>query len=440
MDEAGTPIRLREFEWCEIPSDRLLADGRLNLGAAIERRGGLFNTKLTSKGLRLQALGYVGVIPINEQLVIEVVPRVPVSNLSRLLEVSGKAPEPLVGVTRRYAQAGIIYPSLVAMYADALARSLDQVQAQGLLREYERRETITSMPHGRILVGRAMQRTVARGERHRVPISWFHRTVDNPANRCLRYAVWRLAQYNEQFKDELRRGKYRQTARTLNRCMNELQGIELDLATAFLADPIVTGRQPLPTLRRHYRPALDLALAIIGGRALALEDADSGLEMPSLLIEMSDVFEAYLRNVLAKAAQIDGWGLRVLDGNKHSPAGAGKKNLLDSGVPHEATPDIVVAGGTTRQPDHRLLIEVKYKPAKPIVDRHDLNQTLAYGVSYRTPEVVVAQPRAGGGAVGGIRPLGTLAGMNVSLYVFDLDVEDLEAEERRFIQAIKDRV
>ena len=172
---------------------------------------------------------------------------------------------------------------------------------------------------------------------------------------------------------------------------------------------------------------------------MALEDAEAGVEMPSLLIKMSDVFEAYLRNVLARAATAAGWDLRVLDGNKHAPAGAAKKNLLDSGVAHAATPDIVLTGGTTRQPDHRLLIEVKYKPAKPTVDRDDLNQTLAYGVSYRTPEVVVAQPRAGGSAVAGLRPLGTLAGMNVSLYVFDLDAADLEDEERRFVQAVRAR-
>lgn len=61
------------------------------------------------------------------------------------------------GVTRRYAQAGTIYPSLVAMYADALSRALDHIHTHGLLREYERREMVTSMPHGRILVGQAMQ-------------------------------------------------------------------------------------------------------------------------------------------------------------------------------------------------------------------------------------------------------------------------------------------
>lgn len=439
MEDDGSPIRLREFDWCEIPAERLLTGGRLNLGSAVEQKRGLFNTKLTSAGLRLQALGYVGVIPINDEVVIEVVPRVPVGNLSRLMEISGKVPEPLIGVTRRYAQAGTIYPSLVAMYAEALSRALDRVHAQGLLREYERRETITSMPHGRILVGQAMQRTAARGERHRVPISWFQRTVDNPANRCLRYAVWRLAQYNEQFKRDLLLKEYRGTARLLNRCMNELQGIDLDLSQSFLTDPIVTGRQPLPTLRRHYRPALDLALAIIGGKAVALEDSEVGVEMPSLLIKMSDVFESYLRNVLAAAASTDPWGVRVLDGNKHAPAGAAKKNLLDSGVAHEATPDIVLTAGPTRQPDHRLLIEVKYKPAKSTVDRDDLNQTLAYGVSYRTPEVFVVQPRAGGGAIGGLRSLGTLAGMNISLYVFDLDAPDLEEEERRFVQVIRDR-
>ena len=195
----------------------------------------------------------------------------------------------------------------------------------------------------------------------------------------------------------------------------------------------------IPFVQPIVGSAQNLPLAIIGGKAVALEDADIGVEMPSLLIKMSEVFEAYLRNVLTAAAMVDPWGVRVLDGNKHAPAGAAKKNLLDSGVAHEATPDIVLTAGPTRQPDHRLLIEVKYKPAKSTVDRDDLNQTLAYGVSYRTPEVVVVQPRAGGSAIAGLRPLGSLAGMNVSLYVFDLDAADLLAEEQRFVDAVRAR-
>ena len=64
---------------------------------------------------------------------------------------------------------------------------------------------------------------------------------------------------------------------------------------------------------------------------------------------------------------------------------------------------------------------------------------VAARLSYRTPEVVVVQPRAGGSAIAGLRPLGSLAGMNVSLYVFDLDAADLLAEEQRFVDAVRAR-
>lgn len=439
MSVAQPPIRIREFEWQEIPTEQLLKDGRLNLGPAVEDQGKYFNTKLTPTGLKLQALGYTGVIPINDEVVIEVVPRVPVKNLSRLMEISGQVPEPLVGVTRRYERSGTIYPSLVALYAEALSDALGTVHSQGLLREYERREEVTSVPRGRLLVGRTVQQQIARGVNHRVAVTWFQRTTDNPANRCLRYAVWRLIQYNEQFKDDIRRKEYQRTARTLSRCLNELDGVHLDLSTRFLQDPIVTGRRPLPTLRRQYRPALDLALAIIGGHAVSLQNAEDGLAMPSLLIKMSDVFEAYLRQVLVRAAERENWPVRVFDGNLSPPSGAKKKNLLDSGKTHSATPDIVLSSGPIKNLDHRLVIEVKYKPAMKAIHRDDLNQTLAYGVSYRASELVIAQPKAGTGMISGLHHVGVLEGMTVSRYVFDLDAADLEIEEGRFASAMHGR-
>ena len=39
-------------------------------------------------------------------------------------------------------------------------------------------------------------------------------------------------------------------------------------------------------------------------------------------------------------------------------------------------------------------------------------------------------------AVQGIRELGTLVRMTLSLYVFDLAAEDFESEERQFIEAV----
>src|SRR4051812_47295950 len=45
--------------------------------------------------LRLQARGFIGLIPLNERVAIFVEPRVPVSNLTRMAEISGSDRLPL---------------------------------------------------------------------------------------------------------------------------------------------------------------------------------------------------------------------------------------------------------------------------------------------------------------------------------------------------------
>ena len=267
------------------------------------------------------------------------------------------------------------------------------------------------------------------------PISYFRRSADNALNRCLLHATWRLYYYLDQVADTLSRAERREAQRNLNYCRLQLQGVELDWTEAFLTDPLVTGSSPLPTLRAYYRPALDLALAIIGRQALAVEQRGSHLELPTLLINMSDVFEAYAREVLRRAAIEDAWPYRALDGNKQPPVG-GASTLFDdeSDTRVNVTPDIVLRHRETS--DVHAILEVKYRPARPKPERDDLNQAITYGVSYRADSVVVLQPR--GTFVPPTNPqlLGRIGTMAVYRYVFDLGSQDLLAAESSFAAAM----
>lgn len=432
-------LRIKEFEWADVPLDVIFREGRLDVNPSAQNKD-FYATRLTREGVQVQARGYVGIIPLNDRLTLEVVPRVGMSNLSRLVEVSGVPPRALADVMRRYRTGGALYPSLISLYADGLHHAISEIVTRGMMREYEWREETSSFPRGRILIGRTMQRAGARGASHEAAFGWFQRSTDIGVNRCLLYATWRLAHYNRQAGEGVAKSEQRRVARQLNRCMQLLQGVHLDPGAAFMSDPLVTGRAELPTLRGYYRPALDLALTIIAGHAVDIEDQNGNVRLPSLVLDMSSVFEAYLRRTLQRTAENEGWGVRVMDGNLLPTQGAAKPNLLDTGPQRlKATPDIVIEAGPRRRPVVPVLIEVKYKPADRLVDRADLNQTISYGVSYRAKSVVIVQP-SDGGVPAGWRDLGTLAGMSIAAYTIDLSAADMIYQETLFADAVKDRL
>ncbi len=441
VDETVEPsapqvVQVQEFKDCKVDGEKILRDGELDIYPAVSGKG-YFSVDFKGRSLRLTAGGFVGIIPINDRLVLEVLPRVPLGNLSHLLQVSGIAPVTVAGVARSYARGGQMYPSLVSIYATALADAIDRIASLGLFKDYERREEVTSFPHGRVLANRTVQQLVPRGQQHKLAVTWFQRSADIAVNRCLLYAVHRLGQYANQVSEALPQRDRRRIAVQLNRAHHVLAGVSLDLSRQFMRDPFVTGTRALPSLRAYYQPALELSKLIIAGQAVLVDRPGTHVRLPNLLVSMSDVFEAYLRQVLADRALSDGWSHAVLDGNLFPPKGGGKHNLLDSGpVTVKATPDIVVAKGRKAR-TCSVVVEVKYKPAKSRPEREHLDQAIGYGVSYRANHIVIAQPKAGSGNVlTGLRKVGTLAGMSVWHYVIDLEDDDLQAEEDLWCRSI----
>lgn len=429
-------LRLPEFTTVEVSPEDILRNGRLDMYASLKRKG-YFTVRVGISATRIQAGGHVGVIPINDRLTIEVVPRVPLGNFSRLLEVSQQAPMVVADAIRLYDTEGQLYPSLAGIYATGLREQLEQIVHRGLLKDYQRSEELTSFPRGRVNVGQTMQRAVSRGVSHRASVSYFQRSVDNPPNRCLLAAVWRLSQYVGQTGAALPHQQRRRIQRDLNYCVHQLRGVQTDLAEGFQADGIVTGRRSLPALRMYYRPALDLALTVIGREAVLLERHGDRLRLPSLVVDMSTVFEAYARRTLLEASKSGHWPVVVLDGNKKPPVG-GAGELFDSGIKTPATPDIVFQHRQPQAGGYPLLIEVKYKPATDLPDRGDLNQAITYATSYRCDCVVILQPRGERSRLVGLQHLGTIGTISVYHYVFDLAAPDLaEAEQRLSDSLIK---
>lgn len=417
--------RAREYDPIDVPlSDLLNAKGRLRLNPDVESKG-YFTIQLTKGAVRLQARGYVGLIPLNDRVVIDVKPRVPVANLGHLLRVSGYVPSSL-GAERPYATEQAWNESLVDLFAGWLAARVDVIASEGLLLLYEQHEEATSFPRGRVLAGATLTQLRPRGIRHQAVSSWFARTTDSPANRCLKYAIWfiagRLAILGS------RTASRRQLLQRLGALYELFSSVPLDHSLSFLSDPLVTGARETPSLRRYYRPALDLALAIVRRYAVDVEVTRRGVKLPSMVLDMDSIFEGYLRNALrAEAAARGGEGVDVLDGNS-----VGKKPLFDEPPSENATPDIVFRA------EHRwpLVIEVKNVPVNGNSSRGAIEQAVTYAAAYRCNRVVLAHPRARNQDIAGLRLQGRIDELEVYQYVFDLEAADLLAEERTFADSM----
>jgi 5-methylcytosine-specific restriction enzyme subunit McrC len=429
VDYSHTPalLSLREFEQAEVPPELILSDGVLELYESAIGRNVL--SVQSRPGVHiLQAGGLVGVIPINPRLTLEVRPRVPVSNLLRLLRLADYVPQHLDRAYRRYAIGEEDVPTLLGVYGRSLVAYLDDILDRGLLKEYRQREAVTSHPRGRILVGHTITAAAARGRSDQVAVSWFERTADTGPNRCLKDVVWLLLLC---IKGD------RGLVRSLNRLYQQLSAIALDLSCSFLQDPVVSGTTRLPRLRSYYHEPLQLALAIIRHQAIDVDRAGDALRLPSVLVDMSDVFESYLRHVLQVASSEQGWDAMVLDGNKLQPGGGGK-TLFDFGAGDRAAPDIVLSAGSGATSTVPVVIDAKYKPARGGPTRDDVNQAIAYAVSYRAPAAVIVQPRDADPSErdAGIRLHGSVAGIDVHQYVLDM-AAPLASEEQRFCAAIQ---
>lgn len=424
----GAPAvyRVREHETVAVPPRHLLGrDGDLRLNPEVESKD-YFAINSRRGRLCLKARGYIGLIPLNERVSIDVAPRTPVENLLRLLNV---ARQPLAALTeeRGYATESRWSGSLLDVYAHALIDRIEAVADQGLLREYERRVETTAFPRGRVLAAASARRSPAPDRR--VVTARFEPTCDNAPNRCLKYAIWFLAQ---QLREATPLGRERK--RLLDRAapLFELLGeARLDRSLGFLRAGTVTGSEELPSLRAYYRPALDLAAAMIQLHGVRLEGGDGPLRLPSMVLDMSGLFERYLRNVLAAQASERGWTRRVLDGNA-----AGKARLFDDEPSPEATPDIVVRDADAEGAS--LLIEVKNVPVK---DRHSeraaIEQAITYGLSFRCNQVVLAHPRRDPESFRGLRLQGRIGDVSLHQYVFDLAADPIEREEERFAAAME---
>lgn len=396
----------------ELPLSAVLTDGAIEVYPQVESKGLLF---LQFHGGRviITAGKYIGLIPLTPNISVEVKPKLPVSNLAHILDYA-RASLGSVALDRLYELGGDQGSTILEFLLSNLLSALREVQARGYLKRYVRRREV-GLPRGRVVVGQTIKSLWSRGERHRVATEAFDQTVDVSPNRAIKQAL-------ECAMVALRRARPDSPVlRRANRFFVEFPRS----VTAFRSLDLgecgdVLRSRSLPASRDYYYRPLEIATLILSHASVSLERTGSNVELETFILDFEDVFERYLRRALQLRAP-DPFVVR--DGNSD-----GARPLYDDRPEPPAHPDMVVEHAQ-RLP---LIVDAKYKD-KP--ERSDVNQVVTYATCYRTNTVVLVYP-AKGPAQTGMKLRGTINGVRVFGYGFDLAAENLLEEEDKFANAI----
>lgn len=426
-EQPRTVLSAREHETIDLPPGVVTPQGRLDLYPDVLKH---FQVRFKNGASVLQMDRYVGYIPLNDRFAAEVSPRVPIGNLERLVGLAaGYEPKVLPSHLRAFSYTAERPASLLDLLATRMVAAFERVWDGGLLSTYERRERIGSSPIGKIRPFESAWRTAKAGRPVSVS-SAFHRTHDFGPNRILRLAFERLLQQTLTLPATSPR-----TARNaqMRRALDRLEGIRRPTTGEMSTQAVATYLDRLPQHHEHYADALMLAQLVLAGAGLAIRAHGNLAVLPTILIDMEDVFERYARWLLSVEIPDAGLG-EVRDGNVAGEHGA--KEMMFATAASEMNspmkPDIVVVrdGGT------RLVIDAKYKPLEKAPDRQDLNQVIAYGARYGSPRVMLlyasrkrTEPST--------QALGTVGSMEVLVGRMDLGSADIQAEEHAFAAAVK---
>lgn len=419
-------ITATEQETLFLPLEMLKADGSLDVYDDVMN---LFRPTFHKNRPAIQCGGWIGYIPLNDSFALDVAPRVPIGNLERLVGMAaGYSPNILRRHARQFAHAEGQPASLVEILADQLLATFDRICELGLLKTYIRNTRLGSFPVGRIYPFESAWQAAKLGKPVAVSSS-FQRTSDCGPNRVLRYAFQKLlARYIGTTED-----RHRARLQKLKRAVDRLDAISIPKNVELTPSAIASIIGHLPGERQDYADAMMIAQLIIFDASLSIRGAGEVALLPSLLIDMSKVFEDYARRVLADGLKID-TRVEIKDGNRGGAQGA-KTTLFDpvqAGLKNPTvTPDIVIELNNTTT----VIIDVKYKGAPNVPDRNDINQVVLYGAKYGAQHVMLLHAGRPNGR-SNIEFCGKVGDFSIYNGMIDLDAKMIEEEEAAFVDAM----
>ncbi|HLL90310.1 MAG TPA: hypothetical protein VK324_13505 [Tepidisphaeraceae bacterium] len=405
----------REYDEVALPIKNLLEpDGTLDIYPDVAAKG-YFDIDYRKGELVVKARGHVGLIPISARAAIRVEPRTPIPNLLYMIWRAGVGMTGLENFVRGYRETPGTVADPERLYEATFLSALRGAGRVGLLKRYLRRDTEQEM-RGRLLLGKTVSRFRSHGIRNQHVFEVYDHTVDNPENRIIKSTAARLLQ---RVIAERSTGS-RDVARQLRDLLRLFEPVN---AGAIRPEQIArdTPRliRSLPRSHRFYEPALWLAYLIATNSGVKME-AVGKAKFQSVIIDMADVFERYVRKVCESMAVAYFGGSRIMNGNRtHVP-------LFAKGEKFPTKPDIYFTDGIS----NLAVADAKYKRNVSSEDRYEL---LAFCESLGVKTAAFICPKLPDQAPVSFQGT-TATGRTVHVVRIDLSALALEAEEQKFAQ------
>ncbi|RWB44793.1 MAG: hypothetical protein EOQ46_12825 [Mesorhizobium sp.] len=404
-------IDCQEFGVIELGIDRLLVNGEIALDSRIVEKGFL-NFSLVKGQVVFRADKHVGLIPLNDRVAIRVRPRAAVANIAHMIVKSGIAPFAIPDFSRGYLPNFEAGPNVERVYCGPLASGLERVVAGGLMKSYVSQKNPPPW-RGRLLVSDTIRRHRARNVRYMGEFEFKTLSHSGPENIALKHAAkFALAWLMANDRKSLLISRMARVIGSFD-TVPDFEGY-----LPLLLQQIARSAAQLPSHYSYYRDPLWTAYLILQGKVPDLV-GEGFVTLDSLIVDLSRVFEAYIRRVLADRATARNW--RIVNGEDLFYP------FFSDGDDFRVKPDIVIVSDGSPV----AILDAKYKLEPKESDRYEVLSFMdALGVQR-------------GGFVSPLRPgdssvyLGTTSsGKALSSLRFDLAAQDLEAEADRFVSNV----
>lgn len=378
-----------------------------------------FTVSYKPKGLEITAGNNVGVIPINKNIALNILPKIEVKNFFHLLHKSHRNIKMLDYFMRAYNQSSESI-NLIELLTISFLKSMETLEQEGIYRDYVRKVNNSSAPKGKILFKENMSVNIFKNINYKVVHSFQELDRDILPNQVIKYTIEYLIQYYRLFERDkkfLRKLNYYReifSRVSYNRNIRELSSYE-----------IKEIKESIPQIRNYYLEVLEFCFLIINKASFQFEahQYKNTSTLPSIYINMEDVFEQYLINIL-----------KEYEKRKNISIYKGKKRLFSDTLKPNIEPDIILEKDNvvTR------IADAKYKGDIPT--RDDIFQMISYLDSYKCDVGVFILPRNNNTR---IEYLGNLNEKSLYIYRIELNhskIEDLQNEEVRLYSFITSEI
>lgn len=340
-------------------SKTIFKNSKFDIIQLAEKRD-FFKVALKPNGLELTMGPYVGSVPINDKLSLNISPKISIDNFFFLLKKANMDIQFIDEYYRSYL-SGISNMNMLDLITLKFIKGLKKIEQNGIYRDYVEIKKNGIDLKGKIVFKEHISKNIFKNIQHKVVYSYDDYSRDIVENQVLKYVIHYLIRYYKSVENK------KEFIKDLKYYEDLFYNVSLNRRIVFLNK---TSRKEIiskmPSLRRYYNEALIAAFMIIDKAEFKFEEGNELNTLPSIYVNTADLFEKYCRIGLAERAQVSEKFY------KNS-----LKLFSDGNYNQKVEPDIVYESNSTI----KCIIDAKYKSEKP--SREDIFQMISYLERYK---------------------------------------------------------